>query len=281
METRKTESSTSENTLKTYFNQIKGTPLLTFEEEIELSKRIQSGDAYARRKLIEANLKLVVKIAKAFKNTDVTLIDLIQEGNLGLMKAADKFDYRKNVRFSTYASWWIKQSIVRALSNKRRAIRLPHRKEEKLRKINKAMSTLSQKYMRKPELTEIAKEVGMQEKEVLTILNITDPIISLDSENNSESGTLLEIFEDYSYDPNKDLMSKSLQEETMKSLMLLKEKERKIILYRFSFHGGKKYTLKKIGKKMGISPETVRQIELRALTKLKENAGDLRDFWYN
>jgi RNA polymerase primary sigma factor len=281
METNKTNYASAENSLKTYFNQIKGTPLLTFEEEAALSKRIQGGDEHARRKLIEANLKLVVKIAKAFKNNDITLLDLIQEGNLGLMKAADKFDYRKNVRFSTYASWWIKQSIVRALSNKRRAIRLPHRKEEKLRKINKAMSFLSQKYMRKPELSEIAIEVGMQEQEILTILNISDPIISLDSENSIDSGSLLEIFEDNSYDPNQDLMKKSLREETMKSLHSLKEKERKIILYRFSFLGGKKYTLKKIGKKMGISPETVRQIELRALTKLKETADDLRDFWFN
>ncbi len=281
METRKTESVYSENSLKTYFNQIKGTPLLSFEEEIALSKRIQGGDEHARRKLIEANLKLVVKIAKAFKNNDITLLDLIQEGNLGLMKAADKFDYRKNVRFSTYASWWIKQSIVRALSNKRRAIRLPHRKEEKLRKINKAMSFLSQKYMRKPELKEIATEVGMQENEILTILNITDPVISLDGESANETGNLLEIFEDNSFDPNNDLMKKSLREETMKSLNLLKEKEKRIILYRFSFLGGKKFTLKKIGKKMGISPETVRQIELRALTKLKENADDLRDYWYN
>jgi RNA polymerase primary sigma factor len=275
------ESFTSENSLKTYFNQIKGTPLLTFEEEANLSKRIQNGDEYARRKLIEANLKLVVKIAKAFKNNEITLLDLIQEGNLGLMKAADKFDYRKNVRFSTYASWWIKQSIVRALSNKRRAIRLPHRKEEKLRKINKAMSFLSQKHMRKPELKEIAVEMGMNEKEIIAILNISDPIISLDSENSNDSGSLFEIFEDNSYNPNDDLMKKSLREETMKSLHLLKEKERKIILYRFSFLGGKKYTLKKIGKKMGISPETVRQIELRALTKLKESAEDLKDFWYN
>lgn len=281
MNTRKTAYTDSENSLKMYFNQIKDTPLLSFEEEIALSKRIMAGDIYARKALIEANLKLVVKIAKAFKNGDVTLLDLIQEGNLGLMKAAEKFDYRKNVRFSTYASWWIKQSIVRALSNKRRAIRLPHRKEEKLRKINKAMNILSQKHMRKPEIREIALEVGMPEHEVLTIMSITDPVISLDGDASSESGSLLEVYEDFSYSPNSDLMKKALKSDTMKSLELLKEKEKQIILYRFSFIGGKKYTLKRIGKKLGISPETVRQIELRALTKLKENAEDLRDYWYN
>jgi RNA polymerase primary sigma factor len=264
--------------LKTYFNQIKDTPLLTFEEELELSKRIQAGDCEARKQLIEANLKLVVKIARSFKTSDVSFLDLIQEGNLGLMKAADRFDFRKNVRFSTYASWWIKQSIVRSLSNKRRTIRLPHRKEEKLRKINKTINTLSQKLMRNPELGEVAAELGMDEKEIINILSISNHIVSLDSETNDMSGTLQEILEDYSYDPDREFMQKNLQEETLKHLDQLRKKEREIILYRYSFYGGKKFTLKTIGARMGISPETVRQIEMRALSKLKENAEDLREY---
>ena len=267
--------------LKTYFNQIKNTPLLTFEEELELSERIETGDHEARKQLIEANLKLVVKIAKTFKTNDVSLLDLIQEGNLGLMKAAEKFDFRKRVRFSTYASWWIKQSIVRALSNKRRAIRLPHRKEEKIRKINKVINILSQKYMRNPEITEIASEIGMTEKEIQDLLSVSCHIVSLDSENKDVSGTLQEVLEDYSYDPDNELMRKSLREETLKYLDSLKEKEREIIKYRFSFYGGKKYTLKTIGARMGISPETVRQIEMRALSKLKELAGDLKEYCFN
>jgi RNA polymerase primary sigma factor len=264
--------------LKAYFNQIKDTPLLTFEEELELSKKIQAGDCEARQKLIEANLKLVVKIARIYKTSDVSFLDLIQEGNLGLMKAADRFDFRKNVRFSTYASWWIKQSIVRSLSNKRRAIRLPHRKEEKLRKINKTINALSQKLMRNPEVREIAAELGMNEKEVINILSISNHIVSLDSETNDMSGTLQEVIEDYSYDPDKEFMQKNLQEETLKHLDQLREKEKEIILYRYSFFGGKKFTLKTIGARMGISPETVRQIEMRALSKLKENAEDLREY---
>ena len=125
--TNKKNTGTDDN-LQAYFRQIKKNSLLTFEEEIELSKRIQKGDEMAKQKLIEANLRLVVKISKAYVTSDVPLLDLVQEGNLGLIKAASKYDYRKNVRFSTYAAWWIKQAIVRSLSNKRRAIRLPHRK---------------------------------------------------------------------------------------------------------------------------------------------------------
>lgn len=267
--------------LKTYFNQIKDTPLLSFEEELDLSKRIEDGDPEARKQLIEANLKLVVKIAKTFKTSDVSLLDLIQEGNLGLMKAAEKFDFRKRVRFSTYASWWIKQSIVRALSNKRRAIRLPHRKEEKIRKINKAINMLSQKYMRNPDVSEIARELGMSEKEIQSLLSVSSHIVSLDSETNDVAGTLQEVLEDYSYDPDNELMRKSLREETLKHLESLKEKEREIIKYRFSFYGGKKYTLKTIGARMGISPETVRQIEMKALSKLKELAMDLKEYCIN
>jgi len=132
--TKQTDDNRQEDVLRTYFGQIKMIPLLAFEEELELSRRIQRGDELARQKLIESNLRLVVKIAKGFVSADVPLLDLIQEGNLGLIHAAQKYDYAKNVRFSTYANWWIKQAITRSLANKRRAIRLPHRKEEALKK---------------------------------------------------------------------------------------------------------------------------------------------------
>jgi RNA polymerase primary sigma factor len=270
-----------ENGLKAYFDQIKKTPLLTFEQELDLSRRIFKGDEEARRNLIEANLRLVVKIAKIFVGPGLTLLDLIQEGNLGLIKAAGKYDYKKNVRFSTYASWWIKQSIVRAISNKRRAIRIPHRKEELLRKIKKAYNCLSQRLMHEPSSRELAQEVGLPEKEVKDILNLAYNVISLESGPDNDSCVMQDVIQDNSYVPDEVLLRKSLKEDTMKSLAVLQEKEREIILYRFNFLGGKRYTLKKIGDKMGISPETVRQIEIRALKKLSVVAEDLREYVYN
>jgi RNA polymerase primary sigma factor len=269
-----------EDALRAYFAQIKRSRLLTFEEELALSRRVLEGDDSARQTLIESNLRLVVRIAKKYMTRDVSLLDLIQEGNLGLIKAASKYDFRKHVRFSTYASWWIKQAIVRALSNKRRTIRLPHRKEEKLRKINKAYNTLSQELKRAPNIEEIAQELGLKKREVETIVQLSNAIVSLDGPTQEDSGTLQDVIEDNSYIPEKDLLREDLRERTLKFLETLLEKEKQILLYRFAFYGGKKYTLKKIGDEMGISPETVRQIEIRALRKLKETAEELREFVY-
>ena len=269
-----------EDALRAYFAQIKRSRLLTFEEELALSRRVLEGDDSARQTLIESNLRLVVRIAKKYMTRDVSLLDLIQEGNLGLIKAASKYDFRKHVRFSTYASWWIKQAIVRALSNKRRTIRLPHRKEEKLRKINKAYNTLSQELKRAPNIEEIAQELGLKKREVETIVQLSNAIVSLDGPTQEDSGTLQDVIEDNSYIPERDLLREDLRERTLKFLETLLEKEKQILLYRFAFYGGKKYTLKKIGDEMGISPETVRQIEIRALRKLKETAEELREFVY-
>ncbi len=267
--------------LKSYFEQIKKTGLLNFDEEKLLSRKIQAGDKEAHRMLVEANLRLVVKIAKNFLTSDISLMDLIQEGNLGLLKAADKYDYRKNVRFSTYASWWIKQSIVRSLSNKRRAIRLPHRKEEILRKITKTVNTLCQELMHEPSVAEVAVALGIKEEEIASIMNISNTPVSFDGEATKDSGSLQEIFEDYSYNPDRELMRTSLKEETMRFLKCLEEKEREILLHRYSFYDGRKYTLKSIGDKLGMSPETVRQIEIRALKKLGEFAGELKNYVYH
>ncbi len=271
----------SEDNLQAYFNKIKKIPLLRFEEELELSKRIQKGDQEAGQKLIEANLRLVVKIARGYFTTDVSLLDLVQEGNLGLIKAAAKYDHRKNVRFSTYAAWWIKQAIVRSLSNKRRSIRLPHRKEETLKRIQKTYTVLSQKYLRQPSIQEIADELKMAQNDVVSILSVANSVISLETETNEDAGTLLDLCEDNSYDPDRELIEKSLHEDTMHFLEHLLEKEKKILMYRFAFYGNEKYTLKRIGEEMGISPETVRQIEKRAIKKLRNHADELRDYVYN
>jgi RNA polymerase primary sigma factor len=274
-------SSSVEDNLKAYFNQIKAARLLTFEEELSLSRRIQKGDEAARRQFIESNLRLVVRIAKNYLTPEVSLLDLIQEGNIGLMRAVSKYDYRKNVRFSTYASWWIKQAIVRSLSNKKRAIRLPHRQEEKLRKINKVYNSLSQVLMREPTLVEIAEEIGIEEEEVASIINSSSSVASLDSSAASETGSLHDMVEDMSFNPDREFMRRTAREDTLRLLEGLQEKERQILLYRFSFLSGRRYTLKRIGDELGISPETVRQIEIRALKKLRASSDDLKEYVYN
>ncbi len=277
----KTMRDRSEDSLREYFDQIKKTPLLTFEEELSLSRRIQRGDEAARATLIEANLRLVVKIAKSYVTSDVGFLDIVQEGNLGLIKAASKYDYRRNVRFSTYAAWWIKQSIVRSLSNKRRAIRLPHRKEEALKKIQRTYFTLSQELLRKPSVKEIAGELRMSESDVVAVLSVSSAVASLDTALGGDGSTLLDLCADNSYNPDRELFDNDIREETRRFLEHLLEKERQILLYRFAFYGGKKYTLKKIGEELGISPETVRQIEMRAIKKLREHAEELREYVYN
>jgi RNA polymerase primary sigma factor len=268
-----------DDVLKTYFDQIKSIPLLSFEEELELSKRIQKGDNDARQKLIESNLKLVIIIAKSYTVTDMPLIDLIQEGNMGLIHAAEKYDYKKNVRFSTYANWWIKQAISRSLAKKRRAIRLPQRKEELLRKIQRADHYLRQTLMRQPSSEEIAAEMGISSCEVNMILNLTHNMLSLEAESSRDEDvvSIVDVYEDYTYSPERELIKQSLRDDTLRCVNRLKERERRILTYRFQLNNSEHYTLKKISDKMGISPETVRQIEIKALQKMRIDAAELKD----
>jgi RNA polymerase primary sigma factor len=270
-----------DDVLQTYFNQIKDTPLLSFEDELELSKRIQGGDKDAHKKLVEANLRLVVKIARAFLGPDISYMDIIQEGNLGLIRAAEKYDYRKNVRFSTYAAWWVRQYIGRFLANYRRTIRLPHRKEEILRRIQRSYHHLSQILMRQPRPAEIAKEIGVPVEDVELILHMTNNLLPLEMDDSREeaAGTL-ELHGDYTYSPERALLRKSSRDETLRFLNRLKEREKRILTYRYQLNGGEQYTLKKIGDKMGISAETVRQIEIRALRKIRPHVEELRNCLY-
>jgi len=227
---------------------------------------------------VEANLRLVVKIARAFSTIDVPLIDLIQEGNLGLIRAAEKFDDRRMVRFSTYASWWIKQAITRSLVNSRRAIRLPHRKEELLKRIQRTQATLSQVFAREPTLVEVAAELGVEARAVETVLGMAGSLVPLEADGDEDSGGVIDVYEDSTYSPDAELMKASIRAKTVEMLEVLLEREKKILMYRFEFFGGEKYTLKRIGAELGLSPETVRQIEKRAIRKLREEAEELATF---
>jgi RNA polymerase primary sigma factor len=263
--------------LNSYLMSIRSGQLLTADEEKNLSRRILCGDREALERLINSNLRLVVKIAKGYPSQEMDLIDLIQEGNLGLIKAAEKFDFKKNVRFSTYASFWIKQSISRALANKSKMIRLPHRKEEKLRKISKATQRFSKTEGSIPDTTTLSKETKLGESEIRSILRLPDKVLSIESSAGSEACSLKNIVEDPKYNPDFIVMRNYLKEKTREMLTILTEKEREVLLFRYSFIDGKKYTLKKIGERLSISPETVRQIEIRALKKIREHFSHLRD----
>jgi RNA polymerase primary sigma factor len=272
-----TEIRESSSNLHAYLSQIRQDRLLTAEEEKALSRRILQGDEFARKSLINSNLRLVVKIARGYLTHDMELLDLIQEGNLGLIKAAEKFDFRKNVRFSTYASFWIKQSIARALSNKSRMIRLPHRKEEKLRKITKASQRLSKLNGRTPDAEELSCETKIEKHEIRSIMNLPEKVLSIESSDERENYSLKNVIQDSKYNPDYIVMRKYLREKTAEMLEILTEKERQVLLYRYAFINGRKYTLKDIGEKLSISPETVRQVEIKALKKIQEHFSHLKE----
>ncbi|MDR1505627.1 MAG: RNA polymerase sigma factor RpoD/SigA [Treponema sp.] len=266
----------SDDLVAMYFEQLKRYPLVSVDEEKDLAKRIQNGDAAARRRLIEANLRLVIKIAKSYLSYGVSFIDLIQEGNLGLVHAVDKFDPAKGVHFSTYANWWIRQGIIRFLTDKRRMIRLPARKEELLRRVQRASQTLSQKLSRSPSSAELSAAVGVPAGDISLMLAVSEGISSLDAAEECSSTTLLENLADYTYNPEQILVRKNSRRVTLDILDRLKEKEKNILVHRYRLGGGECHTLKKISDKMGISPETVRQIEMRALRKMRESAEELK-----
>jgi RNA polymerase primary sigma factor len=264
-----------------YFKQIRKIPLLSFEEELELSRQIEQGDETARKRLVEANLRLVAKIAQAYKSADVPFMDIVQEGNLALIHAVEKYDHRKQVRFSTYAAWWIRQFIARFLAAKRRTIRLPLRKEQLLRRAQRSYHILSQRLMRKPSNREIAADVGSSEGEIDSLFRMSSALVSLDLKaGNDESLTLADLQEDYTYSPERNLMKKSSRAAAIRFMDHLKDREKRILLYRYQFTGGEAHTLKSIGDKMGLSAETVRQIEIRALKKMRVSAEEMRKCMY-
>ncbi|MDR1466061.1 MAG: RNA polymerase sigma factor RpoD/SigA [Treponema sp.] len=265
--------------LQTYYKQIKTIPLLSFDEELELSKRIMQGDDSARKRLVEANLRLVIKIAFSYIAPEAGLMDIIQEGNIGLIRAVERYDYRNNVHFATYASWWIRQSIARYFVSSQRLIRLPSRKEELFGVIKRTSQQLNQKLMREPSPEEIANELGISVRDVKLILNVTGDFASLDIENTeAEEASLLNVKEDYTYNPELEFVRKTSKEAVMGFLKALKENERRVIMYRYQFNKNKNRTLKHIGAKMGLSAEAVRQIEKRALKRLQRQVENLDGF---
>ena len=271
----------SEDIFQIYFDQIKAYPLLGSDEEIELARLIHEGDQEALHKLIVANLRLVIKIARVYAAPDVPFIDLVQEGNMGLIHAAEKYDYARKLRFCTYASWWIRQFIARYLANKRRLVRLPHRKEEILRRIQRTYHTLSQTLMHQPRTEDIADELGISVQDIDFIVNMSSGPLSLELDIDRDDGSLVvEIHEDYTYCPERDMFRQYYRDGARRFLDRLQDRERQVLSYRYQLEDGKPHTLKEIGDKMDLSPETIRQIEKKALAKIRSHADELENFGY-
>jgi RNA polymerase primary sigma factor len=270
-----------DETLQSYFNEIRRIPLLTFEDELALSRRIRQGDGEARERLIKANLRLVVTIAGIFFTPDVSFMDIVQEGNLGLMRAVEKYDYKKNARFSTYASWWIRQYISRFMSNKRRSIRIPHRKEQMFRKIKKTYQSLSQTLMRQPTMSEIAEELGISLGEAAFILNMTCGHLTLEMDSGGEEFSgVIEVYEDYTYNPEREFFRSFAQDNTLHILNRLKNREKWVLIHRYQLKGCKRHTLRALGDKLNLSPETIRQIEHKAHKEIKTYGEEFRETLY-
>lgn len=261
----------SDSSLKIYLREISRTPLLTAEEEISLSERIKNGDPEARSQMIRANLRLVVKIAQDYANYGMPVTDLISEGNIGLMKAVERFDPDKGGKLSTYAAWWIKQSIKRALANQSKTIRLPVHMVDKIAKMRRIAGLLTEALGREPTDEELADEIGLPRRKLAMLRQASHRPTSLDAPiNEGESTEYGEIISDErAVNPLDMLSDKNLHGELDGLLSVLDERERRIIDERFGLSGRKALTLEEVGREFGVTRERIRQLQNVALTKMR------------
>ncbi len=254
-----------------YLKEIGRIDLLSADEEVELAQRIEEGDDEARRKLIESNLRLVVSIAKKYMGRGLSFLDLIQEGNMGLMRAVEKFDYRKGYKFSTYATWWIRQAITRAIADQARTIRIPVHMVEKINKLFRVEKNLFQEKGGEPTAEEIAREMDLSEEEINEIKQIAQEPVSLQSPvGEEEESTLGDFIEDEETpSPAEFVAMKFFQEELEEILSQLKDRERRVLELRFGLEDGRSRTLEEVGSEFDVTRERIRQIEAKALRKLQ------------
>jgi RNA polymerase primary sigma factor len=268
--------------VRMYLKEIGKIPLLSAEEEIELGKRIEAGDESAKKELSEANLRLVVSIAKKYVGRGMLFLDLIQEGNLGLMRAVEKYDYRMGNKFSTYATWWIKQSITRALADQSRTIRIPVHMVEYINKVNTASRNLVQQLGHEPTTEEIANAINMPTEKVEEILKISQEPVSLEKPVGEEDDTNLEDFvaDENTQTPLEAVENLMLREQLLSVMANLTEREQVILRLRYGFDDGRRHSLEEVGRRYNVTRERIRQIEEKALRKLKlpQNSKLLRDF---
>ena len=260
-----------EDPVRMYLKEIGKVPLLTAEEEIELAKRMELGDQEAKKRLAEANLRLVVSIAKRYVGRGMLFLDLIQEGNLGLIKAVEKFDYRKGYKFSTYATWWIRQAITRAIADQARTIRIPVHMVETINKLIRVSRQLLQELGREPTPEEIAEEMNMSVDRVREILKISQEPVSLETPIGEEEDSHLG---DFIQDDNVPVPADAaaftlLKEQLVEVLSTLTDREQKVLRLRFGLDDGRARTLEEVGKEFNVTRERIRQIEAKALRKLR------------
>ncbi|MBX2942687.1 MAG: sigma-70 family RNA polymerase sigma factor [Cyclobacteriaceae bacterium] len=261
--------------LDKYLSEIARIDLITAEMEVQLAKRIREGDKVALEKMVNANLRFVVSVAKQYQNHGLTLSDLINEGNLGLIKAATRFDETRGFKFISYAVWWIRQSILQALAEQSRIVRLPLNRVGSLNKINNAFSELEQKHQREPTEDELAEVMEMTPDEIRTNLTFRARKVSMDAPfaQGDGDGTLLDIMEDVDADvPDSDLMVKSLQTEVKRALATLSERESAVISLYYGLSGGHAVTLEEIADQFDLTRERVRQIKEKATRKLRQSS---------
>ena len=271
-----------EDPVRMYLKEIGKVPLLSADEEIELAKRMEAGDEVAKKRLAEANLRLVVSIAKRYVGRGMLFLDLIQEGNLGLIKAVEKFDFRKGFKFSTYATWWIRQAITRAIADQARTIRIPVHMVETINKLIRVSRQLLQELGREPSPEEIAEEMNMSVERVREILKISQEPVSLETPIGEEEDSHLG---DFIQDDNVPVPAEAaaftlLKEQLVEVLSTLTEREQKVLRLRFGLDDGRARTLEEVGKEFNVTRERIRQIEAKALRKLRHpsRSRKLKDF---
>ena len=268
--------------VRMYLREIGKVPLLEPAQEVELAKRVEAGEEEAKQQIIDANLRLVVSIAKKYIGRGMLFLDLIQEGNLGLIRAVEKFDYRKGFKFSTYATWWIRQAITRAIADQARTIRVPVHMVETINKMVRVSRQLVQKLGREPSDEEIAAEMEIEPSKVEEIRRIAQLPVSLETPIGEEEDSQLgDFIEDRDLpSPEEAAASHLLHEQIDEMLEALSEREREVLQYRFGLEDGRSYALEEVGKRFGVTRERIRQIEAKALRKLRHpsRSKKLRDF---
>jgi len=273
------EEARAEDPLKLYVRQIGGGALLTREEERELARRKDEGDEEAKRRLIESNLRLVMAITRNYTRANVPLLDLIQEGNLGLIRAVEKFDYRLGYKLSTYATWWIRQAITRALADQGRTIRLPVHVADQVRRLLRARRQLAQKLNREPTLSELAREAQQSEERVRELLELMETPVSLETPVGDGESLYGDLIEDvHALAPHEQSAQQARTRELAGALEQLNPRMRRVLSLRFGLDGEPPQTLEEVGGQLGITRERVRQLETRALRELRMAAPGLEHY---